>query len=144
MSQLDEKDMEIIDMLEEDSRRSFKDMAKKLKVSETTVRKRVIALQRGGVIKRFTIKVDNARLGLNTVAIVGVDVDPTRMLDVAEKLCGLKDARCVATSSGDHMIMLEIWTRNGRELTKLISEKIETIEGVKRICPALILEKLKD
>lgn len=144
MSHLDEKNMEIIEMLEENSRQSFKDMAKKLKVSEATVRKRVIALQRGGVIKRFTIKVDNARLGLNTVAIVGVDVDPTRMLDVAERLCDLKDARCVATSSGDHMIMLEIWTRDGRELTKLISEKIETIEGVKRICPALILEKLKD
>jgi len=33
-----------------------------------------------------------------------------------------------------------IWTRNRRELTKLISEKIGTIEGVKRICPAVILE----
>jgi len=42
------------------------------------------------------------------------------------------------------MVMLEIWTRNGRELTKLISERIDTIEGVKRICPALILEKLKE
>jgi Lrp/AsnC family transcriptional regulator for asnA, asnC and gidA len=42
------------------------------------------------------------------------------------------------------MIMTEIWTRDGRELTKLISEKIGTIEGVKRICPAIILEKLKE
>lgn len=84
------------------------------------------------------------KLGLNTVAIVGVDVDPTRMLDVVQRLCYLKEANCVATSSGDHMIMLEIWARDGRELAKLISEKIETVEGVKRICPALILEKLKD
>ena len=42
------------------------------------------------------------------------------------------------------MLMTEIWTSDGRELTKLISEKIETIEGVKKICPAIILEKLKD
>jgi Lrp/AsnC family transcriptional regulator for asnA, asnC and gidA len=144
MPQLDDRDMGIIEMLEEDSRQSFKDIAKKLKVSEATIRKRVIALRRDGVIKRFTIKVDNARLGLNTVAIVGVDVDPTRMLDVAQTLCGLREAKCVATASGDHMIMLEVWTRDGRELTKLISGKIETIEGVKRICPSLILEKLKD
>lgn len=144
MSQLDEKDAKIIEMLEEDGRQSFMDMAKTLNVSEATVRKRVIALQRGGVIKKFTIKVDNVSLGLNTIAIVGVDVDPTKMLDVAQKLCGLKEAKCVATASGDHMIMLEIWTQNGRELTKLISEKIETLEGVRRICPALILEKLKD
>jgi len=42
------------------------------------------------------------------------------------------------------MIITEIWTKNGRELTKLISEKIGTIEGIKRVCPAIILEKLKD
>jgi len=42
------------------------------------------------------------------------------------------------------MIMTEIWTRDGRELTRLISEKIGVIEGVKKICPAIILEKLKD
>jgi len=144
MLQLDEKDAKIIELLEEDGRGSFRDMAKLLRVSEATVRKRVNALQRAGVIKRFTIKVDNVSLGLGTVAIVGVDVDPPKMLEVAQKLCGLREARCVATASGDHMIMLEIWTRDGRELTKLISERIETLEGVKRICPALILEKLKD
>jgi Lrp/AsnC family transcriptional regulator for asnA, asnC and gidA len=42
------------------------------------------------------------------------------------------------------MIMLEIWARNGKELNKLISEKIGKIAGVKQVCPALILEKLKD
>jgi len=42
------------------------------------------------------------------------------------------------------MIMTEIWTRDGRELTRLISEKIGVIEGIKKICPAIILEKLKD
>ena len=42
------------------------------------------------------------------------------------------------------MIMTEIWTRDGRELTRLISGKIGVIEGVKKICPAIILEKLKD
>jgi len=37
-----------------------------------------------------------------------------------------------------------IWTKNERELTRLISEKIATIERVKRICPAIILEKMKE
>jgi Lrp/AsnC family transcriptional regulator for asnA, asnC and gidA len=41
------------------------------------------------------------------------------------------------------MIMIEIWTQDGKELSKIISEKIGIIEGVKKICPAIILEKLK-
>lgn len=78
------------------------------------------------------------------MAIVGVDVDPPRLLEAAQKLCEITETRYVATSTGDHMIMTEIWTKDGRELTKIISEKIGTIEGVKKICPAIVLEKLKD
>jgi Lrp/AsnC family transcriptional regulator for asnA, asnC and gidA len=144
MSALDEKDAKIIEMFEEDGRKPLKEIAEKLKVSEAAVRKRVQALVRNGVIKKFTIKLDHAKIGMNTVAIVGIDTDPTKLLELAQKLCDLKEIKCVATSSGDHMIMLEIWTRDGRELRKLISERIETLEGVKRICPALILEKMKD
>jgi Lrp/AsnC family transcriptional regulator for asnA, asnC and gidA len=144
MSSIDETDARILELLEEDARRSFTEIAEKLNVSESAIRKRVSALQRKGVIKKFTIKMDHAKLGLNTVAIVGVDVDSEKMLGIAQQLCDFKEVKCVATSSGDHMIMLEVWAKNGKDLNKLISNRIFTLEGVKRVCPALILEKLKD
>lgn len=144
MSNLDEIDMKIIRMLEENGRRPFLEIAKKLKLSESTIRKRVSALLKKGVIKKFTIQVDPSKLGMNAVAIVGVDVEPTKLLEAAQKLCEINEVRYVATSTGDHMIMIEIWTKDGRELTKIISEKIGKIEGVKKICPAIILEKMKD
>jgi len=144
MSTLDEMDSKILGLLLKDGRMSFTNIAEKLRVNEATVRKRISALRRDGVIKRFTVVVDHAKLGMNTVAIVGIEADPTKLLDIAQKLCDLKELKCVATSSGDHMIMAEVWTKNGKELTKLMSEKIGKIEGVERICPALILEKLKE
>jgi Lrp/AsnC family transcriptional regulator for asnA, asnC and gidA len=142
-AEIDEIDQKILKLLEEDARLPFLEIAKKLKLSESTVRKRVQALKEKGVIKRFTVEIDPTRIGLNTVAIVGIDVDPPKLLEVAQKLCEFKEIRCVATSTGDHMIMTEIWTKDGRELTRLISEKIGPIEGVKKICPAIILERLK-
>jgi len=42
------------------------------------------------------------------------------------------------------MIMAEIWTKDGQALAELISNRIGKIEGVKRICPAIILEKIKE
>ncbi len=143
MLEVDALDFKILKMLQEDGRRSFTEIAEKLKLSESTIRKRVQALQKKEVIKKFTIEVDPFKMGIRTVAIVGVDVDPTKLLEAAQKLCELKEVRSVATSAGDHMVMTEIWTRDGRELTKLISEKIGRIDGVKKICPAIILEKLK-
>lgn len=144
MLNTDEVDKKIVQLLTQDSRRSFNEIAKKLKLSESAIRKRVMALQDRGVIKKFTIQVDPAKLGANSVSIVGIDVEPTKLLEVAQKLCELGEIRSVATSTGDHMIMTEIWTKDGRELTKLLSEKIGAVEGVKKICPAIILEKFKE
>jgi Lrp/AsnC family transcriptional regulator, regulator for asnA, asnC and gidA len=144
LSTIDKVDERIIQFLEQDSRRSFSEIAKKLKLSESAIRKRVNALQDRGVIKKFTIQVDPSKLGANSVSIVGIDVEPTKLLEIAQQLCDLAEIRSVATSTGDHMIMTEIWTRDGRELIKLLSEKIGAIEGVKKICPAMILEKFKE
>ncbi len=144
MSHIDDYDRKIVQMLEQDGRRSFNEIAKKLRLSESAIRKRVVALQEKGIIKRFTIQVDPSKLDVNSVSIIGIDVEPTKLLEVAQKLCELVEIRSVATSTGDHMIMTEIWTKDGKELTKVLSEKIGAIEGIKKICPAIILEKFKE
>ncbi len=59
MKNLDEKDKRILEMLLEDSRRPYHEIAAdpKVNLSESTVRKRVIKLQDEGVIEKFTIKI---------------------------------------------------------------------------------------
>ena len=59
MKNLDEKDKRILEMLLEDSRRPYHEIAEdnKVNLSESTVRKRVIKLQEEGVIEKFTIRI---------------------------------------------------------------------------------------
>jgi len=57
MKNLDEKDKKILEMLIEDSRRPYREIADEIGLSESTVRKRVIRLQEGGVIEKFTIRI---------------------------------------------------------------------------------------
>ncbi len=140
---LDEVDLRILEVLREDSRTPFLEIARRLGMSEAAVRKRVRALVERGVVRRFTVEVDPAGLGYRAVAVVGVDVDPPRLLEVAQRLCELEGVRSVSITSGDHSIMAEVWTRDSRELTRLLSEGIGSIEGVRRVCPAIVLEKLK-
>ena len=141
---MDDKDRKIIEALRENSRTPFTEIAQKLGVSESTIRNRVQALENDGVIKKYTILVDPSKMGYNTVSIVGLDVEPSMFLEAAKSMAEIDKVQYVATSTGDHMIMSEIWTRDGRELSVLISEKIGKIKGVHRICPAIILEKLKE
>jgi DNA-binding Lrp family transcriptional regulator len=57
MKNMDEKDKKILEMLIEDSRRTYGSIAEQVDLSESTVRKRVDKLQREGVIEKFTIKI---------------------------------------------------------------------------------------
>lgn len=140
---VDKLDLKILKLLQEDGSLTFTEIARRLRLNESTVRKRVVALKEKGVIKKFTVVIEPSKVGFNTVAIVGVDVDPPKLLEVAQKLCDISELRYVATSTGDHMIMTEIWAKDGKELSRIMSEKIGKIEGVNKICPAIILEKLK-
>ena len=141
---LDTTDFEIIKILRNNARMPFLGIAKHLKVSESTVRSRVSNLQKTGVIKRYSTIVDPLKMGYGSVALVGIDVQPEKFLHVAKKLTEFDNVKMVATTSGDHMIMTEIWGEKASELRNFISERIERISGVTRTCPAIITEILKE
>lgn len=140
----DHKDLAIIEILQEDARTPFTEIARKLNVSEATVRKRVSALEREGVIKKYSVVVDPVKMGYSTIALVGINTNPDKFLNVAEKLTGFDEVRFVATSTGDHMIMAEVWAEDGKKLSSLLSEKIGRLGGITHIRPAILLERLKE
>jgi len=140
---VDERDMLIIDILQENARTPYTEIAARLGVGESAIRKRVKGLEEAGVIESYTIVVNPAKLGYNSVSLVGLDVEPTHFLDVAIRMTEFPEVKFVATSTGDHMIMTEIWLKDGRALGEFIAEKIGKLEGVHRVCPAVIMEKLK-
>ncbi len=140
---LDERDRMIIDMLTRDARTPFTEIAKKLGISETAVRKRVKALEEEGVIEQYTIKVNPAKLGYTLVSLTGVDTRPEMIFKVAEELKKFDFVRELYLTSGDHMIMTEIWAKDGQDLSDILSKKIGKLEGVTKVCPAIILERLK-
>ncbi len=139
---IDDIDRKIIDILMKDARTPYLEIARILKISEATVRKRVRSLESRGIIKGYTIKVDEKKLGYKVVALVGVDADPATFINVAREIAEMEEARMVAVSSGDHMIMAEIWAKDPDHFSSII-ERISRMNGVKRICPAVILERIK-
>jgi len=140
---VDELDLKILRLLEDDGSLSYNGLARKLRLHESTIRKRILSMKNRGVIKKFSVVLDPAKIGFNTVAIVGVDAAPDKLLEVAQELVKMPETRYVATSTGDHMIMTEIWAKDGEEISHVLSKRIGIIEGVKKVCPAIILEKMK-
>jgi len=132
----------LIKLLMENARASYVEIAEKLGVSEAAVRKRIRRLEDLGAIRRYTIDLDPRRLGYEVLAIIGLDVEPEHLLKVMEELKGREEVVRLYLTSGDHMLIVECWFENSQEFSSFI-KGLESREGIKRVCPAIVLERLK-
>lgn len=135
-------DFDLIKQLLQDSRRTCVELAKTFGVTEAAIRKRIKKLESKKIIKRFTIEVDLKKLGFEVQALIGLDASPEKLIQVLEELQKMEEIVSLYTSSGDHMILIECWFKNMSQLSGFV-RKLENMNGVIRVCPAIILEKIK-
>lgn len=138
---MDERNFKIISMLMKNARIPKTKIAEELEVTETAVRKRISKLEKDGIILGYKAVINYRTAGLSA-SLTGVDVEPDKLWEVINRLKDLDEIKSMFLTTGDHMIMLEIVAESVEELSK-IHEKISELEGVKRICPAVILDVLK-
>jgi len=79
-------------------------------------------------------------LGLN-LAWIGIDTKPDKLFKVIENIKELKNIKNIYTTTGDHNIILEILYKEQNELKEII-KKLESMDGVTRVCPAILVEKI--
>ncbi|MFW9828691.1 MAG: response regulator [Candidatus Thorarchaeota archaeon] len=126
----DEKDKEILIYLQDNYRISYKDLSKKVKLAASTIHNRVQNMIKEGIIKKFDTFVDPFKVGYESIAIVGVSVDPLKIDDIAKKLSKFDEIQLIASSTGDHNLILQIIAKDEKMLWKFINEDIKTLEGI--------------
>jgi len=139
---MDGKDEIILKALLRNSRIPLTHIASDIGITEAAVRKRIKKLETRGAIKAYTAIIDPFYIGYEGVALVGIDVTPEKILIVFEEIKSREDVRYTALTSGDHMIMFEIWTKKPEDLNAVL-KKIEKLDGVTRVCPAIFLRRME-
>jgi len=137
---MDERDERILELLMENSRIPITEVARELGVTETAVRKRIKRLESCGAIRSYSTIVDPFSLGYSGVALVGIDTAPETLLSTLKYVKSLKGVRYASLTTGDHMIMFEVWCKTTHELEAFL-KKLEKKEGVMRVCPAIVLKR---
>ena len=135
----DETDEKIIQYLSEDARKSFVDIGKKLKISESAVRRRVKNLVDNKTIKRFTLELGEEN---TTSAIILVSVDSaTDTSKVSFKLARLKGVKTVYEITGQYDITTIMSASNITEINNSI-DALRKIPGVIDTNTVIILKKV--
>ena len=135
----DKVDEKIIEYLKENARESFVDIGKKLKLSESAVRRRVKNLQGSGTIKKFTLELGEENA---TSAIVLVSVDSaTDTSKVSIKLTKLEGVKTVYEITGQYDITVIVSAATIAEINNSI-DALRKIPGVVDTNTVIILKKV--
>ena len=136
----DKIDDKIIGYLRDDARESFVEIGKKLKLSESAVRRRVKNLVDSGVIEKFTVEMGETN---TTSAIVLISVDSaTDTSKVSAKLTKLEAVKTVYEITGQYDISVIIRAANITEINICIDE-LRKIQGVIDTNTVIILRTIR-
>lgn len=118
----------ILFLLQKDARMTYKEIAKELKRSETTIRDRIKALERIGIIQGYTALIDKTALGLNFFAIIFANPTSSSELDtITEKIKKVKNVMRVYQISGDQRLAIFMVAPSYKELKEIIRTQLVPI-----------------
>jgi Lrp/AsnC family transcriptional regulator for asnA, asnC and gidA len=128
-AEVDRVDQKIIALLQQDGRMSNSEIARRLGVTEGTVRHRVERLLSEGVV-RITAVPNPAGLGLEISVIIGVNAEPDKVDDVCRQLAMMKEVRWIAHTAGTHNVVLEGVFASHAELLNFLSRGLGAVPGL--------------
>lgn len=123
--QLDALDIKILNLLLDNARRPFLEIARECKVSGAAVHQRVARLQSIGVIKGSQLNIEPSSIGFDTCAYVGFFLkDPSQLNDVVNKLRNIPEVVECHFTTGRYDLFIKIYARNNDHLLQVIQEKL--------------------
>jgi len=133
----------VLSVLMEDPKASVGDIAERAGVSRPTAQKYIEKLEDEGAIVGYSVELNPKKLDNQSIALVGIDVESDRYVEVTQALRDLDSLAALYTATGDHMLMAKIQADGNDEISATISDDILPIEGVTAACPTILHERIE-
>lgn len=141
---LDPVDLEILRLLQNDARMTYRDLAAAVGVAASTCLDRVARLRRGGVILGHELRLDPARLGRSLEALLSVQVRPHRRELIApfvERVRALPESRALFHLTGPDDYLVHVAVTGTADLQRLVLDEFTSRREVARVETRLIFQQ---
>ena len=131
MEKIDSLDRQILEIISQNARIPFKDVAADCGVSRAAIHQRVQRLIDMGVIIGSSYEVNMKRLGFTTCTYVGINFERGSMYrDVIKQLEEIPEIVECSYTTGPYSVMIKMYARDNEQLMELLNGKIQKIPGV--------------
>ena len=128
---LDYVNCRILDVLSKNSSLPFVELAKQIGISDATIHTRVKKLLTLGIIKKFTIIVDNNLLGYDHLAFINLKIENGRTEETTKNLIEIDEILEIHEIYNKFDLMIKIRSKNLDDLRNTIVNRILSINYIK-------------
>jgi Lrp/AsnC family transcriptional regulator for asnA, asnC and gidA len=141
---IDKKDKKILVELLKDGRKSFADLARACKMTRQSIFSRIKSLRRRGIIKNFTVNLDQQKLGLNIRAYILISADPLgKFREKATKtLMDIPQISQIHILFGRFDFLVEVMVKDMNELSQILS-KVHELEMINKTETMIVYKNIK-
>lgn len=136
---LDALDQGLIRALQKDGRTSYSALAKRLGVTEGTIRNRLARLLASRVIRVVAVA-DLVKVGMHATAITGINIQRNKIKQALVRLMDMPEVRYIAVTTGTFDIIIEVVLPNNDMLHDFLVERLASVPGVIRRDTSMILK----
>ena len=130
MGKIDEIDIKILTELIKDASLSVPRLSKKIDVNSSVVFSRIKRLIKRNLINKFTIEINEAKLGYFVTVVTGLNIDSKFSETILKDLTQINEVRQILEVTGRFDLIVEAKSRSLEELHEVVSSKIGRIKGV--------------
>ena len=131
MDKIDSLDKKILNILSQNARIPFKDVAAECGVSRAAIHQRVQHLIENGVITGSRFDVNPKSLGYSTCTYIGLNLERGSMYkDVVTRLEKIPEIVECHFTTGSYTMLIKLYAKDNEQLMDLLNNQLQTIPGV--------------
>lgn len=131
MKRIDQLDKKILNLIKDNARIPYLEIARVCNVSGAAIHQRINKLQAMGIIKGSRILVDTHIVGIRTCAYVGITLEhqnsPESIIESLKEILEITECHF---STGRYAILVKVYAKDNEHLLEIIQKKILPIQGI--------------
>ena len=141
---LDKLDQAILEVIKDNARMSYSEIGEKVGTSRVTVKQRMEAMEKAGVIRGYKTVIDETRIPEGVSFVIDIETIPEEYMAVVEVLKQDSFLRKVYSTTGDCRMHCVGFAPNMRTLESHVNYLFRNTRGIKRLTWQMLLSTIKD
>jgi Lrp/AsnC family leucine-responsive transcriptional regulator len=151
-TKLDDKDLDILRLIQEDCQLTAREIARKVGSPITTVFAKTKRMEQFGVIKEYRAILDSRKLGYGTTAFVLASVSygakndarTSTQRDIAKEVARFPEVQEVHIITGDWDMLIKLKGKDVDTLGKIVIDRLRLVKGIEKTLTCMVFETAKE